>query len=312
MAYKLRLGEPVVDDLRRIGCEQIDQALGLLTDPEDTHRSVHESRKCLKRVRALLRLARPALPPETFRSENRRFRDIARALSAARDSQAMLESLAKLEGQPRQASNGSVISDVRARLQSDRARHGQDLDGGTLVRVIESLRDARRGFAALAPTDGAERIFQGLETSYRGGRKAQVRARVKGADEDYHEWRKWVQQHWRHMQLLAECWPAAFQVRIDSARALSQTLGDDHDLSVLIDKVEKQKDEGADPGDMDALIADCQDRQRALRRQADLIGARLYAERPAAFRARMEAYWRAAPEEAATDAGAAVAEPAPG
>ena len=81
--------------------EQIDQAVALLSDPKDPHRSVHESRKCLKRVRALLRLARPALQPETFRSENRRFRDIARALSAARDSQAMLESLAKLEAQPR-------------------------------------------------------------------------------------------------------------------------------------------------------------------------------------------------------------------
>ncbi len=52
-------------------------------------------------------------------------------------------------------------------------------------------------------------------------------------DEDFHALRKSVQQHWRHMQLLSRAWPEALSARADEAKALSQLLGEDHDLYVL-------------------------------------------------------------------------------
>lgn len=297
MAYKFRLGERISDGVRRIGCEQIDQAVALLSQPSNRDRGVHEARKCLKRIRALLRLARPALTPDTFRKENRRFRDIARSLSHARDGKAVLESLAKLEALPSQNGNDAVIAAVRTRLQSEHASSGRALDQETLSGVVERLRASRRHFGQLALKKGTDRVFQGLETSYRQGRKAQIRARWLGTGDAYHEWRKSVQQHWRQMQLLTDCWPAALEVRAGAARELSQALGDDHDLVELMARLHRHKSEGADAGEMDALTASCIDRQAELRRRSDRIGARLYAERPRAFRERMQAYWRAAPDK---------------
>ena len=55
------------------------------------------------------------------------------------------------------------------------------------------------------------------------------------SDESFHTMRKAVQWHWRQMSLLARAWPDEFAVRVTAARELSQMLGDDHDLAMLID-----------------------------------------------------------------------------
>lgn len=294
MAYQFLLSEPIGIGVRRVGREQIDQAIELLSDPPDPHRSVHEARKCLKRIRAVLRLARPALEPDTFRKENCRFRDIARGLSQARDSQAMLEALDKLGQDAGRKDGGKAFDVVQAWLQSERAKAEQDLDQGALAVAARGLTKSRRRFDALALEHAQEGIFDGMEISYRQGRKRH-RLSMRGATgETYHEWRKSVQQHWRQMQLLTPCWPAALEARAACARQMSQILGDEHDLYVLIGRLRRQKDLPARRRDIAALIARCTDREQELRRQAQVLGARLYAERPKAFRERIEVYWRTA------------------
>ena len=294
MAYTFRLDEPIGVGAGRVGCEQIDQAIALLDEPADPHRAVHEARKCLKRTRALLRLAQPAIPEKTFRTENGRFRDIARSLSHARQSQAMLEALARLEEAAVQSGGRQRFERVCAWFESRRSAVEQDLDEGTLEAALAGLRKARRRFAGIHLEDAAERTFDGLADCYRRGRKTRRQAEKHGEDEAYHEWRKSVQHHWRHMQLLAPCWPAALEVRVATAKELSQTLGDDHDLYELIGQLRANQEELGSASAIEALIGVCAERQRALRRQARILGDRLYAEKPAAFRDRMRSYWQTA------------------
>ena len=54
--------------------------------------------------------------------------------------------------------------------------------------------------------------------------------------------RKAVQWHWRQMSLLGRAWPDEFAVRVTAARELSQMLGDDHDLAMLIDVTARAED----------------------------------------------------------------------
>ena len=83
------------DGVRRIARDQLDMSIERLeghTD-EDLGTAVHETRKSLKRMRATVRLARDELGDEAYRRENIAFRDAARRLGGARDSQVLLETL---------------------------------------------------------------------------------------------------------------------------------------------------------------------------------------------------------------------------
>ena len=61
MAYRFKLTEPFGKGVRRILLEQTELAGRKLGETRDHERAVHETRKHIKRIRALLRLVRPAM-----------------------------------------------------------------------------------------------------------------------------------------------------------------------------------------------------------------------------------------------------------
>ena len=86
MSYRLHSDESLEAGLRRIACEQLDLAVGGLEDASlDRHEAIHEARKCCKRLRGLLRLARASLGDNVYGAENASVRDAARRLSDLRE-----------------------------------------------------------------------------------------------------------------------------------------------------------------------------------------------------------------------------------
>ena len=79
--FRLGIGEPVALGVRRIVIEQVDRCTDLLRHEPDLDRCVHELRKALKRVRAVLRLMRGELGRFRYRQENVVIRDTARRWS---------------------------------------------------------------------------------------------------------------------------------------------------------------------------------------------------------------------------------------
>ena len=164
-----------------------------------------------------------------------RLRTIARGLAPARDAPALLDAIDKLFGDAeddtrsnsdpglaRLAARTPAIGRAQSRKQRRVRRHRGDLP---------ALRPAMAGLAVYP--DGFQSVAKGLRQSYRGGRKALAKAFASGSDEDFHEWRKTLQHHWRHMQLLTPCWPSELSARVEISRSLSQILGDDHDIAML-------------------------------------------------------------------------------
>ena len=80
------LGEIVL----QIGDQQFGRVLEGVAGNPDRDTGVHEARKALKRLRALLRLARPALLQQPYRDLDRRLRDAGRRLSPLRDARVQL------------------------------------------------------------------------------------------------------------------------------------------------------------------------------------------------------------------------------
>jgi CHAD domain-containing protein len=290
MPYRFKIDEPVEKGFRRIAREQVEAALAELAAEEIKPTGVHECRKALKRLRALIRLAGPAIGDGKARRQIKALGEIAGLLSERRDQAVMLQTLGKLA-----ADGGPAAADLLAPLRAHLVgRSGEEAEPLDRVRAAQArlrlLREAkklshtrfrRRGFAAL---EG------GLQKCYRQGRKALKDAYNEPTDEAFHSLRKAVQWHWRQMSLLARAWPEEFAVRVAAARELSQMLGDDHDLALLTGAAISVEDLSEES--KEAIVALCQRRQRHLRAAAEHRASRLFAETPKAFIKRMRAYWQ--------------------
>lgn len=290
MSYQFEHTEPLQQALQRIALERVDRALEALSGDHGAVEGVHEARKRFKEIRALLRLVRVPLG-ETFEAENRFFRDLGRQLSAARDAEAMVETFDRLvERFPKGLKKGQPVqARVALEQQLEPAAEALPVAVGS---VCESLRQARDRIEhwRIAPA-GFKGVAQGLRRTYRDGRRRLAAAYEQRTDEAFHEWRKRIKDHWYHTTLLRELWPPIMDVRKDQLKALSDLVGDDHDLAVLRHAVR------ADPvmlGEESAglRVVDLAWRwQSELRAQAQPLGQRLYAEKPGAFVSRMGVYW---------------------
>lgn len=303
MAFRFRLDEPIQKGFRRIGAEQIERALGQLAARQDPAAEIHEARKCLKRVRALLRLGREGLGADVFETENRRFGDIAGRLAPARDDHVLSETLLKLEAGDGDLARRGVLRRLRVAVLAGRDETAvAGADPAVLVDVQGELSDAMERFRRLSlkPATTAT-LIAGLERSYRRGRNAIERAYETGDDEAFHRWRKGVQAHWRHMALLTRLWPQTMEARVAAARDLSQILGDDHDLSLLIGRIEAFRDGPLSPDEAGAVLALVRERQEGLRRLARPRGEILFAASPKAHGRWVSALWDAAERKAKAD-----------
>ncbi|HKK22473.1 MAG TPA: CHAD domain-containing protein, partial [Pseudohaliea sp.] len=140
------------------------------------------------------------------------------------------------------------------------------------------------GFALLAP---------GWERVYRQGRQRLEQAYRQASDEAFHEWRKRIKDHWYHTKLLQPVWVDEMQVRRSALKALSDRVGDDHDLAVLRAALAAEPELFGAAATRRSIDAMATERQQALRGQARGLGLCLYAERPAPHVKRLQAYWKA-------------------
>ncbi len=290
MAYRLKFGEPLSEAAPRIIVDQIDRIGREMADAQNAVTAVHESRKCLKRVRAFLKLVRPGLEPEIYQFEAARYRTIAGLMSQTRDRDVMAATLTSLTG------NGSCsveeaasIAEVKRSLLGD---HPPAESSVPKTEVIAMLSQARTAAEALTAQGDTETLEKGLRAAYRKGRHLQNHAYEDGSDEAFHDLRKAVQLHWRHMQLLQKAWPDMFSARIEAARTLSQMLGDVQDIAVLIAAIKSRDDLNDDAAS--AVMGVARASQRKARKSAPPLGEQLFAQSSRSFAKSTIAIWEAA------------------
>nr|MBA2629588.1 CHAD domain-containing protein [Thermoleophilaceae bacterium] len=159
-AYRLRAAESVGEGVARVARGRIDNALDELGGHtgRGTVEAIHESRKDVKKLRALLRLVRDgALPEATFRTENTELGDIGRGLSGLRDADVMLATLDGLEerypGELPPDAAGGLRQALEANRRSVRSRGSEGTAAQALAEVrvrVESWVPSARGFDDVA------------------------------------------------------------------------------------------------------------------------------------------------------------------
>ncbi len=314
-------GESLGEALRRMALGQIDLALEQLGagDAGATHtpgatrtpdaRAVHETRKAIKRLRALLGLLREELGERACAREQAALREIAQRLSGARDAAVMLATLDDLiKRQPRKLGRRRGVRELRARLyaEHERAREQALSDPAVRAEVLGELQALRWRIAAwrLPERKGIELVSADLERVYRQGRKrgrrlGRGRGEGKGGNKRvvaFHQWRKRVKDL-RYAAEMLDCVAVGASGRPDGtlrrlarrADELAETLGEEHDLAIFAANVRGagRRDRGqtwhTGRGTRKQLLRSVAKRRRALRKLALRRGRRLYRERPRRF-----------------------------
>jgi Uncharacterized conserved protein len=279
VAFRFRDDEPVGKGLQRVVKKELRTAVNCLTDGENE--AIHEARKSIKKVRAVLQLVGGSLGANGALKELRR---ASHLLTPLRDADAIIETAHDLRSRSEDATPASVSARLDAHLATQQAtcRRAADRDhvrpkaARAIDRVRRDLRDwhwKRTDYSALV---------KGLKRSYKRARNGMRAIRGDRNPDAFHEWRKRVKTLWYGLRLLEDHAPRLHRTIADFKR-LETWLGDDHNLFVLEQQIYTMRFPTPADGGRAHLHTRIERRQHELRRKGLAIGARLFAVSPKEF-----------------------------
>ncbi|MBT8295353.1 MAG: CHAD domain-containing protein, partial [Gramella sp.] len=275
--------------------EEID---GCLTSLEtlDIHEAVHDIRKRLKKLRALARLVRDEMGEENYKEINIFFRDLGRELSDLRDLTAHIETLNLLRERYGNHLYVNFFRSIIKQIESERS----ELKTSMIARnffsdhLVKKLNYAKKDLIKWpVNSNDIMIILPSIERVYKRGTKAQKNAYANPNKENFHEWRKRVKYLWYQTLLLQETWPEFFNTLESEIHELSDLLGNDHDLMVLLEKTANQEIKFKDEQQAELLEAIILKYSQVLRSAAQIKGELIYAEEPSDFIKRIGRYTKA-------------------
>ncbi|MGA2749244.1 MAG: CHAD domain-containing protein [Verrucomicrobiota bacterium] len=281
MSYRIEKGEGLARAFGRIAAEEIDLAMAGLRGPSRGD-AVHNTRKSLKRLRALLRSLRVAFPKKLFRAENQRFADAGRKISPLRDVHVQLRTLGKLP---------FAADAVRDKMRRDLLRRQSAFTRKipALRKTLRQMLHASRQSLASWPLHKAtpSDLAASLKRIYKQGRTASKTAARNPSPENLHEWRKKAKLLGYGFELIASLLPAKVSAMIQRVDSLTEALGDDHDL-FLVWQALRLEHQSHPASDFRALAKRISSKRAKLQKLAFKLGRKLYAERPGDFARRLD------------------------
>jgi CHAD domain-containing protein len=295
-SYRLLTGEPVAAGIKRVITARVDDAIAQLRGEAGTEapEGVHEARKDIKKIRSALRLVRDALGDEVWRLENEHYRDCARKLSDFRDAEILVEALDALAdrfGVPTRERVGRMRTELEQENRAAQADRAMERAMGSAAAELEQGRS--RIDSLPLKGDGWELIGPGLRRSYRRGRKRLRAVEELASVTNLHELRKRVKDLWYQLRLIRDADRELLEPLADHAHDLSDHLGDDHDLALLREQVQRRAAAFTDAHDQRHLLEQVDQHRGELQFAAVSLGRRVYDEKPKKFSKRLERRWEA-------------------
>jgi CHAD domain-containing protein len=314
MAFKFDIQETLFKGIPRVAKERIDRVIESLSEkPQPGSESIHEARKNLKSLRALLRMARGSIDEEIRVRENLFFRDAGRSLSTIRDPQALLEALDYFSKPSRGNSGPSTPKQTSILAFTEKARKEierdliEGLPRGTVRNLLTGLREARRRtghwFAGDRLGLGNEwDIFvgNGVRRTYRKAKNLvwqfEVIGHERADDKDWHELRKCCKALGYQLRLLKPIWPGMLDALGEQIDQLTDRLGDANDLSILRGKILSQPYDPSETyqfAETRRFFLQSLDRRKTrLHSEAFQLARLIYAEKAGQFERRLGGYWQ--------------------
>jgi len=273
--------QPLEPQVRRLAEELLGDAERRLRlpGPAGWDGAVHESRKRVKEVRALLRLLRETLVSRENGHvrpwANEALRSAARPLGPAREAAVAVETLDELGLEGADSLRNELVRRHREALAGDLP----DVATDAATRISHVRQHA--GAWGLAE-DGWDAISPGIKRIHKRGRKAMRKAVGSGGDvELWHDWRKRAKDLRYCLEFLIDL--PGVEDRARAAKRLTKHLGRDHDLAELLENTEE-----ADDSPLALRVA----ADRAAEQAAAIeLGEAVYADKKKAFLKEIERAW---------------------
>ena len=296
MSFRLRKNKPLQREVLRVARNELEDALKevLTAGEQSRNTAVHEARKHLKKLRALIRLLRPVTGRAFSKRENAVLRKAAQRMSSIRDAHVCVQTIDKIIARSRTKRPSAALTRVRDAMV---ARLGQALDqaekddwekkaAADLEKALCRLSDWP--LKRLTPNS----LRGGLKTACKKARRALAAARRERTDQNLHDLRKAAKNLWYDLCLLAGDRPPAIKALTKRMDELGEKLGDDHDLAMLI--AARADNPLPDPTDWEALAAAIAPRRQRLKRAALRCAAKALVRKPGGFADFVIDYWRKA------------------
>jgi CHAD domain-containing protein len=289
LASHFKRSESLAHGAERLLRREFDSAFELLAradQPLDYR--VHEARKCLKRLRALLSLVEDSLDPEQVTRTRACIRAAAHALADLRSAAALNETFdALVERYP-----GSLEAPIVDGVHRALTRPSETTDAtAALTAAVDALGRAREAAQKLDVSGGGWSVVdRGFRRTYARARKYFSRAHDSRSAERLHEFRTQLKRHYYQLELFSKVWPRLVRAECRELDRLGERLGEHHDLSLLVPELERKGLAPAAAADLPALI---DRRRRDLESMVLSRAARLFAEAPRARSRRFAGYYAA-------------------
>ena len=285
MSFELHQRKHLEDELTKVVRQQLRNAAHALTTSAGSQfrSAVHESRKSIKKVRAvaaLLKQAGAKLP----RKDRKRVKSAARALSRVRDSSAIIDTFDRVRRRyPKQLPEHTYAILRRGLVAARDLREAVAQRDGVVAEAAERLQKTRTS-AKKWTSHSIEwpEMIAIVTVSYCRSRNAMKRARAIGQSATLHRWRKELKTLWYQLRLARPLMTGVAPLIADLKR-LETELGDDHNLVVLAATLRGCRDLRSIRAEMRQIDRLAARMRRPLRRRAFALGRRLHVRKPGAF-----------------------------
>ena len=293
--FSISRRETVKESVNRILLEQIDYILKYCkTDQKDVHRAIHEIRKSIKRIRAVLRLIREEIGYSSYYRENVFYREMNRSVSDIRSYNVLVLSLEKLQSDlsktiPAETFEPLIVSirELREKILSrmfyaDRILHD----------LSRNLLEAKKRIPTLSLENESFEVFAGgMRRMYRQSRNYLSKAQENPDTHHLHDMRKRMKYLWYHLEILNPIYPASLKVHADSLENITENLGVHHDMELLSEFLHNS-DTKLEPRIIETLLDACEFKKSALLSNIWIKAGVAFSEEPGALIDRMGEYWK--------------------
>ena len=285
--------EELSEGILRTLKEQYDHISLQTTIPDEIDNSVHEIRKSLKRIRAILRLIRYDIGEERFIIENLRFRNMARQISRLRDLSVIIKYFAD------NFESGELIIDENNSINF--VHHLNNLRETELKRIVETQTfESIKEQMEIAHSDlnnydlnnlGPHTIEEGILYVYNQCLKKIRETQLKLDNIPIHELRKRVKYLLNQMILIKDVWPEFFNTYSNSLKHASDLLGDDHNLLEITDLVKNTPSEILSEENKTIVVKRLDSERNHIHEELWPLLGKLFTEDPKSFIKRIKSYW---------------------
>lgn len=242
MKFWLGKNEPACEGISRINRALSDRARELIaTGDNRTDSAVFELRKTVKKLRAILRITRPALGNKSYRVLDRLMRDFARRLGPLRDSAVLIDTLDALLEHFKPYPDDTALRPARdalhCRYRLALEEFMQRNDEQTLAAAFSAIGHRLCGL----DLEGFSRpvLLSGIEQTYRRCRAGLQNLHDEPSTRNSHDLRRQVKYAWNQLRLLRKDRAGSFRPVIADLDRLGSLLGEDSDIAMLVEALQR-------------------------------------------------------------------------